>query len=447
MTHKIFKTYMKHYISSFCALCLLCTLCAPAHAQWIRVWQGEESTRYAISDATAIPYSTAGSTLTIGGDTYSTAAIDSITVVYPVTITWSGETASVDIPESVEGVTATVTGGNVVITNTNISNEQEFILSGTSTAGSLTYNGEFKCKFHLAGLDLTSTQGAAIDIQCGKRIDLILQDGTVNTLADAANGTQKAALNCQGHMEISGGGMLSIAGNTNHALRCNEYLLLKKSAGSIIVTKAAADGIHCGEFFQMNGGAITISGMAADGLQVETDATSDEEQNGRFIMNDGSIDVTMTAEDTKGIRLDADETDTSIIPEMYLYGGAVTVNVTKTSLGGKAIDCEGNITIGSSTTSPTVNLTVAAGRFEDSDGETSRATGLKAEGDILIASGATTIKASGKKSRGVKAASLTATGGSLTIAATGSGSYAYNSESASTGYTYVQNGGTIKITY
>jgi hypothetical protein len=72
---------------------------------------------------------------------------------------------------------------------------------------------------------------------------------------------------------------------------------------------------------------------------------------------------------------------------------------------------------------------------------------LKADGTIVIASGATTIKASGKKSRGVKATSLTATGGTLTIAATGSGSYAYNDETASTGYTYVENGGTITITY
>ena len=415
---------MKHYICSLrllFALSLICALCSPAHAQWIRVWQNGESTRYAVSDAATVPYSTAGSTLTIGGNTYSTAAIDSITIVYPITIKWSGATASVDIPESVEGVTATVTGGDVVITNTNVDTEQEFILSGTGTAGSLTYNGEFKCKFHLAGLNLTSTSGAAIDIQCGKRIDLILQDGTINTLADAASGTQKAAFNCQGHMEISGGGMLSIAGNTNHALRCKEYLLLKKSVGTINITKAAADGIHCGEFFQMNGGAITISGMAADGLQVETDATSDEPQNGQFIMNDGSIDVTMTAQDTKGIRLDAAETSTDIVPNMYLYGGSVTVNLTASANGSKAIASDGNMTIGSTGTSPVINVTVAAGTYTDPDTEEeNRATGLKADYTLTIAGGNTTVAATGAKSRGVRAATLTATGGTLTVTNTGS---------------------------
>jgi len=426
---------------------LLGTLSVNVQAQWLRVWSAGESTRYAISETASLPYSTTGSTLIVGKDTYATAAIDSITIVNPVIITWNGASADVDIPETAEGVTAEVSGGNVVITNTCNSIEHEFILQGTSSAGSLTYYGEYKAKFHLNGVELTSTSGAAIDIQCGKRIDLIIEDGTTNTLADAANGTQKAALNCQGHLEVGGSGTLNISGNCNHALRSNEYLLLKKSTGTINITKAASDGIHCGEYFLMNGGTISITGVAADGLQVETDATSDEAYNGQFIMNDGSIDITMTAEDTKGIRLDADEAAPSIVPEMYISGGAVTVNVTSTALGSKAIDCDGNITIGSSASSPIVNLTVAAKRYEDSTGDTSRATGLKADGTIVIASGATTIKASGKKSRGVKATSLTATGGTLTIAATGSGSYAYNDETASTGYTYVENGGTITITY
>ena len=76
--------------------------------------------------------------LTIGSDKYSTSEIDSITIVNPVTITWDGATATVDIPESVEGVTAEVTNGIVVINNTNEWTEQEFILKGSSSAGSLT---------------------------------------------------------------------------------------------------------------------------------------------------------------------------------------------------------------------------------------------------------------------------------------------------------------------
>lgn len=403
----------------FLSLLLLCAGAITTQAQWIRVWQGGESTRYAIADAPLVPYSAAGSTITIGSDSYATAAIDSITVVCPVVITWSGTTVDVEIPDNVEGVTATVSGGNVVITNANTSTEQEFILRGSSAAGSLTYNGTYKCKFHLDGVNLTSTAGAALDIQCGKRIDLIIEDGTVNSLTDAAGGTHKAALNCQGHLEVSGGGSLTIAGKTNHALRAKEYLLLKKSVGSITITSAAADGIHCGEYFQMNGGDITISGTAADGLQVETDATSTEDLNGQFIMNGGSIDLTLASVDSKGIRLDADATDASIVPHMQLLDGTVTVNLAATALGSKAIASDGNLTIGSTATSPTVGITVDAGVYVDTAGEENRATGLKADQTLTIAGGATTVSATGDKSRGVRATTLTATGGSLTVTNTG----------------------------
>lgn len=403
----------------FLSLLLLCAGAITTQAQWIRVWQGGESTRYAIADAPLVPYSAAGSTITVGSDSYATAAIDSITVVSPVVITWSGTTVDVEIPDNVEGVTATVSGGNVVITNANTSTEQEFILRGSSAAGSLTYNGTYKCKFHLDGVNLTSTAGAALDIQCGKRIDLIIEDGTVNSLTDAAGGTHKAALNCQGHLEVSGGGSLTIAGKTNHALRSNEYLLLKKSVGDITITDAAADGIHCGEYFQMNGGNITISGTAADGLQVETDATSAEDLNGQFIMNGGSIKLTLASVDSKGIRLDADAAAPSIVPHMQLLDGTVTVNLTTTANGSKAIASDGNLTIGSTATSPTVGITVDAGVYVDTAGEENRATGLKADQTLTIAGGATTVSATGDKSRGVRATTLTATGGSLVVTNTG----------------------------
>ena len=408
---------MKKLLYILCAFCLAGT---SAQAQWLRVWSGGESTRHSIADAVSIPYSTAGSQLTIGGSAYSTAVIDSITIVNPVTITWSGSTATVDIPESAEGVTATVTGGDVVINNTCTSIEHEFILKGTTSAGSLTYFGDYKTKFHLAGVNLTSTSGGAIDIQCGKRIDLILEEGTTNTLADAPDGDQKAAFNCQGHLEVSGSGSLTIAGNARHALRSNEYLQLKKSTGSITITRAASDGIHVGEYFQMNGGTVTISGAASDGLQVETDATSEEELNGHFIMNGGSINVTLSAEDAKGIRLDA-ATGTSIVPDMQLLGGSVTVNLTSTALGSKAIASDGNLTIGSKSTTPTIDISVAAGVFTDPDTEEEeRATGLKAEYTLTIAGGTTKVNATGYKSRGVRAATLTATGGTLTVTNTGS---------------------------
>lgn len=399
---------------------LLSLVAIAANAQWFRVWSGGESTRIAVTDINTVPYSPAGQTLTFGDVNISIAEIDSITIVNPVVITWNEATATVAIPENVEGVTATVSGADVVINNTNVFTEQEFILTGSSQVGSLTYNGDFKCKFHLAGLDLTSTTAGAIDIQCGKRIDLIIEDGTVNTLADAAKGTQKAAFNCQGHLEVSGGGSLTVTGNLRHAFRTKEYLMLKKTVGNITIAKSVGDGIHCGEYFLMNGGQLTLSGLGGDGIQVETDPGSEEVLNGQFIMNGGSIDLTMTTEDTKGIRLDID-TLNKVSPEMYLLDGVINVNLTATAKGSKAIASDGDLFIGSTQTEPLINITVAAETYTDPDsGEENRATGIKADKTLTIAGGNTTIAATGKKSRGVRAETLTAVGGTLTVTNTGS---------------------------
>ena len=187
-----------------------------------------------------------------------------------ITVTYNGDNATVDIGNA-PGVTYSVTGADVNIVSTNVSHELETILQGTSTNGSFTYTGPLKCKFTLNGLNLTSTKGAAIDIQCGKRGDLILPDGTQNVLEDAAGGLQKAALYCKGHLEIEGGGSLTVSGNTRHAIASKEYMQLKKSTGNIVIKKAAGDAVHMGQYLLMNGGSITFDeNTACDGIQVET---------------------------------------------------------------------------------------------------------------------------------------------------------------------------------
>ena len=300
-----------------------------AQAQWFRVWQGEESTRYDISEIKNIPYAFAGSSLTIGEQEFATADIDSITIINPVTITWNGTSVAVDIPDNVEGVTVEATGGHVVINNVNTTTEQEFILKGSSSDGSLTYNGSFKTKFHLHGISLTSTKGPAMDIECGKRIDLKLKQGTVNSFTDATERENydetydgsKAAFYCKGHMELSGAGSLTVTGNFKHAMRIKEYLFVKSTLGTLTINGAVSDGLRVGEYFMMNGGNLVVKNVGGDGIQVEAKTNTEEELNGQFILNGGSINVSVTAVDKKGIRLDDNATDehvATVVPEMYI---------------------------------------------------------------------------------------------------------------------------------
>ena len=234
-----------------------------------------------------------------------------------VVITYSGSTATVNIPEEMEGVTCeSGTSAHVVLTSTNTAKELYYAIEGSSTNGSLTINGTYKLSVMLNGVNLTSNQGAAINIQCGKRINLIMKDGSTNTLADYAAGEQKACLYTKGHFEIEGNGTLNVTGNANHAIASKEYLQIKKSVKAINIKKAANDAIHVGQFFQMNGGEVTIDeNTMNDGIQVEYETddndqiVADEENTGSVIIKAGSINITLnSAEDAKGVKAEGDVT-------------------------------------------------------------------------------------------------------------------------------------------
>lgn len=380
---------------------LLCGAGSMQAQQYMRIWQGEDSKRIALENAGAMTVN--GQTLTIGGTPYDMNAIDSISIVKTTYIQWNGNGANVNIPDAAKKyVNVSVTDGNVVITNTNVTEEMEFVLSGESSNGSLTYNGAYKCKFHLNGVKLTSKTGAAIDIQCGKRIDLILADGTQNTLTDAANGNQKAALYCKGHMEIDGNGSLTVSGNSKHGIATKEYLILKKGCGTIDIANAASDAMHVGQYFQMNGGTVTINeNTAADGIQVDATSDATDANNGQVMIKGGTIQATIAHEDCKGIKTSGAE-EGQAGGDISITGGNITIMASGN--GSRGIQTDANILIGS-TDEPTKILITAAGGLctqPECSEDPHRCMGIKVDGNLTVTGGTTTVYNTGKKSRGIK---------------------------------------------
>ena len=284
---------------------------------------------------------------TIGDETYEVADVDSIVFNEPqfdcVKVKWSGSSATVSIPSSITGVTYTTSGGHVTITSTNTSEEILYVLEGESSDGSLTLNGSYKLTMHLNGVNLTSTKGAAIDIECGKRIELKLMKGTVNTLVDRAGGTQKAALYTKGHLEIKGKGELNVTGKTKHAICAKEYLKIKSSTGTINVLGAVSDGIHCGEGsklaadaencqFTINGGTVNISGCGSDCV--------DADDYGSMHINGGTMNLDISQTDGTGLKCD------SII---YMTGGTIDLNLTGNISKGLQFNYDGKFSGGTIT--------------------------------------------------------------------------------------------------
>ncbi len=378
----------------FTGLLLCCALASQAQEQ-IRIWQSGNDTRLT---TTEMPFSDDGSTFTVGDLTFDTSTVDSITVVHTVYVTFAGETATVDLGHAPD-VVATTDGAHVSIVSTNTKSELEFVLQGESSQGSLTYTGSLKCKFYLNGLNLTSDRGAAIDIQCGKRVDLILVSGTDNYLTDAAGGTQKAALYCKGHLEVEGSGSLTVKGNTRHAIASKEYMQLKKSTGRITVTGAVSDAMHVGQYFLMSGGSLNLTGQGGDGLQVEVITLSDDvtpdpdkENNGQMYIKGGTITIEAAANDVKGIKVPGNLT---------VSGG--TFQLLASGNGSKGISVAGNMLVNENDNTTLMRIRATGGMYEDPETEEeSRCMGIKVTGNLTVNAGTIQVSNTGSGSRGIK---------------------------------------------
>jgi len=331
-----------------------------------------------------------------------------------VLITYSGSTATVNIPEAMEGVTCTSgTSSHVVLESTNTTKELYYAISGSSTAGSLTINGSYKLSVMLNGVDLTSDKGAALNIQCGKRINLIMAENSTNSLADYAAGEQKACLYTKGHLEIEGAGTLNVKGNSNHAIAAKEYLQVKKSVKAINILKATNDAIHVGEFFQMNGGELTIDeNTVNDGIQVEykTDdndqPVDDAENTGGVIIKGGKINITLdNAEDAKGIKAEGN---------VDITGGTIVINAK--SNGSRGIQTDGDMNISEADNTTVITIAATGGKCtvpEDSE-DPHKCWGIKVDGDLTVNAGTLTVSKDGSTSKnGIRCGSYTKKGGTV----------------------------------
>lgn len=136
--------------------------------------------------------------------------------------------------------------------------------------------GAYKCEVDLNGLTLTNTapvySGAAINIMNGKRVKISVKKSTVNTLTDAAGGSQKGSLYVKGHPEFKGQGTLNVYGNTSHAIKSGDYMEIKNC--TINVLSSVKDGISCNEYFLMESGTLNMSNLGDDGIQCDLDGTT-----------------------------------------------------------------------------------------------------------------------------------------------------------------------------
>lgn len=394
-------------MKKICAFFMGLTLTIAATGQTLNVKVGSVVYQYPADRTGEMTY-TDGTKLTIMGKTFMLADIDAMTVDDTevtdnlVAVEYGAGSATIYVAGNVaQYVEPVVSGAHVTIaqSNTDAVDKEEitYQLSGTTSDGSLSLSGSYKCTVSLAGVTLTNPSGAAINITNSKRIQMSAKKGTTNTLTDGASGSQKACIYSKGQIQFQGNGILNVVGKTKHGIKSASYVSVKNL--TLNITSAVSDGISCEEYFLMKSGVVTISGVGDDGIQCDlggetsTGETEDheDEDSGNIYIEGGTLTVTTTAAATKGIKANGD---------LYISDG--TLNITTT----------GN------------------GAYDSDDKDAKGCAGMKSDGNMTISGGTMVLKSTGTGGKCIKSdGKLTLTGGSIDATTTG-GTYSYSSKKA-----------------
>ncbi len=324
-----------------------------------------------------------------------------------VTIAYSGTSATVS--NSVTGVTVTTDGGHVTVNS--VVSGVEYVLSGSTTNGSLKVYSENKFKVTLNGVSITSGEGAAINIQSSKRAFIEIADGTTNTLTDASSYTntvtdedQKACIFSEGQIIFNGSGSLTVYGNYKHGICSDEYVRLR-GGNNITIASAVKDGIHANEEIIIGGGLLKMT-VSGDGLDCE---------EGSIDIRGGLVKAEISGDASKAVKAETDITISGGQMILLTTGNGEYDSDDKDISSPAGIKCGGNLTMSGATTY--IKSTGSAGKGINSDGTISitnctlkvittgkqyvygsldsSAKGIKADGNLTINSGAVWVKTTG----------------------------------------------------
>lgn len=394
---------MKKHCTLFGAALLLASaalLPQSAAAQRLKIHCGAVTYVTSATAAGQVTFSADGSQLQLPETSLEAAAVDSITVdradynPLAVGVVYSNGGAALTVPcYLADNLTISVDGGHVsIVQSADLQEEVVYALTGSSTDGSFFMDGEYKAGVVLDNLSLSNPSGAAIDIENGKRIDINLPAGTTTTLSDGTGGLQKACFFVNGHAEFAGGGTINVVGNTKHAYASDEYTQFKADFGTFNVTSAVSDGIHVEQYLHVLGGAFHVSGVGGDCVDVSITKDPTDVQNGQILIEGGTFDIAVTADDVKGLKCDS---------AMTVTGGTIKAQVS--GLGTKGISTGTDLLIAQTGETPTlIDMQVTGTTYMPGDATLeSKCRGIKVKGNFTFDGGTIKISATGAKSKAI----------------------------------------------
>ncbi|MCD8209980.1 MAG: carbohydrate-binding domain-containing protein, partial [Prevotella sp.] len=342
-----------------------------------------------------------------------------------VKVTFLGETATIE--KSNEDILCYIDGAYVTVDfQSNSVKNVKIIASGSSEDGQLKIYGDKKFMLSLNGLDLTCLKGPAINDQCKKRVFVHLEAGTSNYLTDTSSySTEPYYLDGSTENDEDRKGCFFSEGN-----------MIYSGSGALIVEGKQKHGIATdGYFFMRPGVTIVVNAAAKNCIHVKGDSdenkgiyilggliyASNSSITGKCLKTDEDVEILggefylYTSGDSE---YDASEDDTSSASGIKTDGDIIisggTIQVQSTGEGGKGLSSDGRIIVNDGQ----IDVTTSGGKFIYTSDLTSSPKGIKADGDIEINGGKINISAVGKNegAEGLESkGNLTINGGDIYI--------------------------------
>ncbi len=304
-------------------------------------------------------------TFASAGDSGSDDDISNTTFTRMVTVAFSSGGASVSGYNAVADVMDVNVSGNQVSVNYTGSENVVYKLTGTASNGCFKLYSTKKQALWLSGVSLTSTTGAAINNQSGKRTFVYVEGN--NYLYDSSSAAyssdsedMKAVFFSEGQLVFSGSGTLTVeaknaqsksaiasddyvrimdsptlnltsGSSAGHGIRGKEYVQLSGGALAITTNAAMKKGITSEDYVLVEGGTHTITvkgGVAYDSEDSEYKGSAGIKADNYFGMTGGSVTITNSGTGGKGVSAgsyDYVTTNGTAISESYITGGTLKV--------------------------------------------------------------------------------------------------------------------------
>ena len=297
-----------------------------------------------------------------------------------------------------------------------------YLLTGTLTDGQVIVDATKNDKVQLVlnGVDITSSQNAAIYCPQVDHLVITLADGTRNTVTDAVDYTYAdaaaeepdAAIFAKDDLTLNGTGALTVNGNFNNGIGSKDNLVI--GGGTYTIT-AANHGIRGRDSLAIVDGDFTIH-AAADGLQSNN---GEDTGKGWIQLTGGSFNITSGND---GVQAETALTITGGTYSILSGGGSAAASSSSTdSFKGFKAGTDITLTGGSFTADcadDTIhangNILISGGDFSLQSGD----DGVHADGDLTISGGSIEIL---KSYEGLEATTMTIQDGVIRLAASDDG--------------------------